>query len=107
MDLTQYNFPVNKNPFWQPNTPHDLLEEAKERGFLYGRTPYNDLFSEIFFSGGQLNFKPDLPEDFKNKCFTYMRCLMKSFAPKHEHKEAVCAMLLSELVTLEPERAAK
>lgn len=75
-----------------------LLAEAKERGFYNGRTPYNELFSTLFFKGGKLNFKNDLDPTFKDKALRYLTAFMRSFEPKHEEKEAICALLLSELV---------
>ena len=74
-----------------------LLKEAKKRGFYAGDTPYNKLFSQLFFYGGKLKFKKDLPEDFVASAMRYMKSFMCSFEPKHEEKEAICAMLLSEL----------
>lgn len=75
----------------------ELLAEAKERGFYNGRTPYNDLFSTLFYKGGKVKFKENLPDDFKNAAYPYLRAFMGSWGPKHEHKEAIAAMLLSEL----------
>lgn len=103
MDLKTFPFPKATEldiAFSTYDTNKELLEEAKSRGFLHGRTPYNDLFSELFFNGGKISFKDGVEEDFKNNAWPYCRGLMRSFAPKHEHKEAVCAMLMSEL--LEP-----
>lgn len=78
-------------------TDDQLLAEAHERGFYNGETKYNELFTSIFFRGGELKFKKGLDEDFKSKAIPYLYALMGSFAPKHEEKEAICAMLLSEL----------
>lgn len=77
-----------------------LLEEAKARGFYNGKTAYNKLFSTIFFLGGKVVFKNDVPEKFVSRAWPYCKCLMKSFQPKHEEKEAICAMIMSEI--LEP-----
>lgn len=81
-------------------TPTDkkLLEEAKKRGFYNGHTKYNKLFSDLFYSGGKLNFKKDIDEEFKKKAISYLKSFMQSFEPKHEEKEAISALLLSELV---------
>jgi len=91
--------------FTKPNgcLPADskLLAEARDRGFYGGRTPYNDLFSSLFFGGGALNLKKGLNEDFKASALPYLKAFMGSFEPKHEEKEAICAMLLSELVEAE------
>lgn len=80
------------------STDPEMLAEAKARGFYNGHTPYNKLFSTLFFKGGKLNFKSDLDPAFKEKATRYLRAFMASFEPAHEEKEAICAMLLSELV---------
>lgn len=80
---------------------NELLKEAENRGFLYGDTEYNSLFAKLFFKGGTVVFKKDAKKSFVQKAWPYCRAVMASFAPKHEHKEAVCAMLMSEM--LEPE----
>ena len=101
IEVTQYPFPELSNfdvAFSTLNTPADLLAEAEARGFLLGNTEFNTLFSELFFSGGQLHFKDGLDPEFKRRGSVYLKALMASFEPKHEHKEAVCALLLSELV---------
>lgn len=104
MDLKKFDFPnvtgidMELSVF---KTNKDLLSEAKSRGFYNGRTKYNDLFSSLFFSGGKINFKKDIDEDFKNRAWPYCRAFMASWEPKHEEKEAICAMIMSEL--LEPE----
>lgn len=103
MDLDKYDFPKITGAdlaFSTTKTDPKLLKEAISRGYYNGRTVYNDLFSNLFFHGGKIKFKKDLNEDFKNKVWPYTRSLMASFEPKHEEKEAICAMLMSEL--LEP-----
>lgn len=104
VNLQEFKFPVVSGAdaaFPTFDAIPDLLKEARARGFYSGHTPYNDLFSRLFFSGGKLNFKAGLPEEFKKNATAYMRAFMGSFAPKHEEKEAICAMLLSELVEIE------
>ena len=97
MNLRNYKF---QEPGFELPTDKKLLAEAEVRGFYNGHTPYNDLFSELFFKGGRLNLKKDLNEQFKCKALPYLKAFMGSFRPKHEEKEAICAMLLSELVDL-------
>jgi hypothetical protein len=53
-----------------------------------------------FFKGGVLHYKDGLPEPFRERATMYLKSIMGSFAPKHEHKEAVCALILSELVDI-------
>jgi hypothetical protein len=95
MDITKYNFP--EADFSLP-TDKKLLAEAKARGFYCGNTKYNALFSALFFSGGKLTLKDDVDPEFKAKALPYLKDFMGSFMPKHEEKEAISALLLSELV---------
>lgn len=104
MNLQEFDFPkVSAIDLAFPTirTNPELLDEAKKRGFYNGYTPYNKLFSTLFYSGGKLNFKKDLSPEFKNKALPYMKAFMGSFEPKHEEKEAICSLLLSELVETE------
>ena len=79
-------------------TDKTLLEEAEKRGFYNGYTEYNNLFSELFFNGGKLNFKKDLDGEELSRIVSYLKSFMTSYEPKHEEKEAICALLLSEIV---------
>ena len=101
MDLTKFEFPeVTRVDMAFPTfgTDKALLEEAKKRGFYGGHTRYNDLFNKLFFGGGTFSFKKDIDPDFKNRAWLYCRAFMGSFEPKHEEKEAIAAMLMSELI---------
>ena len=98
LNLKDYEF---DKPDFDLKTDYFLLELAKENGFYCKHTPYNSLFSKLFFSGGKLNFKKDLDESFKAKAVPYLRAFMGSFEPSHEEKEAVCTLILSELVDIE------
>jgi hypothetical protein len=57
------------------------------------------MFDTLFYDGGRIQFRTDIPEEFKNEVYAYFRYLRGSFAPKHEDKEMVCAMLLDEIAT--------
>ncbi len=101
MDLKEFKFPeVNgvDSVFPTFGTIKELLEEAKQRGFYNGHTPYNDLFSTLFFEGGKIKFKDNIDKNLKDNAWPYCRALMKSFSPKHEEKEAVCALIMSEIL---------
>jgi len=100
MDLKKFNFPelsAADIAFSTLRANPELLAEARKRGFYNGDTKYNKMFSTLFFSGGKLDFKKDLPDDFKTKATKYLKAFMGSFEPKHEEKEAICALLLSEI----------
>ena len=103
MDLKTYEYPEISEVgliFSTEKVPNDLLEEAKKRGFYDGNTPYNKLFSQLFFDGGHLLFKKDLDDNLKSKAWPYCRAIMASWEPKHKVKEAVCAMLMSEILEI-------
>lgn len=105
LDLTKFAFPkldALDMAFSTLRADPALLAEARSRGFYNGHTPYNDLFSELFYSGGKVEFKKGVPEEFRKAAWSYVRAFMGSFAPKHEEKEAIAALLLSELC--EPKR---
>jgi len=95
MDLTKYNF---QRVGFSTKTDPVLLEEAKNRGFYAGNKKENKLFNELFFNGGMLNFKKDLDPKFQKGATIYLKSFMQSFSPKHEEKEAISALILSELV---------
>lgn len=108
MDIRDHKFPkLTGLDLAFPTVPTDknLLAEAHQRGFTSGDTPYERLFSDLFYKGGSLDFKSDLPEPFKKDATMYLKALMGSWEPKHEHKQSVCALLLSELVNLPTEKA--
>lgn len=101
MNLKDFDFPKAPGAdmaFPTFNTIPELLEEAKDRGFLHGNTPYNKLFSSLFYTGGKIKFKKKVDKELQEKAWPYCKSLMGSWAPKHEHKEAVCAMIMSELL---------
>lgn len=103
INLMEYEFPkLTPIELEFATIPTDmvLLKEAESRGFDDWNNPYHRMFSNLFFNGGSVVFKSNVNPEFKNKCWPYIKCLMGSFAPKHEHKAAVCAMLLSELCEL-------
>lgn len=101
MDLTKFDFPEVTGldmAFSTLKTDKALLEEAKKRGFYNAHTRYNDLFNKLFFGGGNVVFKDGLDPEFRSKAWAYCKAFMTSFEPKHEEKEAIAAMLMSELI---------
>lgn len=84
------------------DTPRKLIELAKEKGFYNGNTIWNDLFSDWIFSGLDKGpeFKKGIDEKKSQRAMNWAVVYMSSFAPKHEDKEAVCALIFSEC--LEP-----
>lgn len=101
LNLLEFKFPeVTKLDMAFPTfrTDPELLAEAKRRGFYNGSGPYNDLASTLFFKGGKVKFLDGVPEDFQKRAWAYVRSFMGSFAPSHEDKDAICALILSEIV---------
>lgn len=101
MNLKDYAFPKVTDldiAFSTFEAPEVLVKEAKERGFADVSNEYNKLFSTLFYSGGKIEFKKGVDEELKKKAWPFCRALMGSFAPKHEDKEAVCALIMSELL---------
>lgn len=78
--------------------------------FKHGKTQWNDLFNEIFFKGAtNLKLAPKQGVD-THKAMAAISSIMRSWDPKHEHKEAACAYLFSEWFTdysIEPTAATK
>lgn len=107
MEVLKYNFPKITGAdvaFPTFDTPKELSEEAKSRGFYNGRTKFNELFNQWFFEGltKSPNFKKDVDQELAQKAMNFAVCLMGSFTPKHEDKEAVCALIFSECLDLAP-----
>jgi hypothetical protein len=66
--------------------------------FRRGTTEWNKLVSKWFFQGVQgLRFvpKPGVDNETYRKVMRQFRCILGSFEPQHEHKEAACAYILS------------
>jgi hypothetical protein len=62
----------------------------------YDGTKWNKLVSDWFFHGVKnLNWTPK-PGVSTAKAVRVLKCCIGSFEPKHEHKEAGCAYLLSQ-----------
>lgn len=58
-------------------------------------TKWNQFFDDAFFSGVKnVSFKPKPGIDAK-AAWRHVQTIMRSFEPKHEHKTAACAYLLS------------
>lgn len=103
MNIKDFKFPIVTSvdaAFPTYGAIPELLNEAKSRGFYSGRTPYNKLFSTLFYNGGKVEFKKDVDHEYVLRAWSYCRCLMSSWTPKHEDKEAICALIMSEV--LEP-----
>ena len=64
--------------------------------FIKGRTEWNTIFSQWFFSGLGPNTKFNVKDGIDGSvALNHLLSVMRSFDPKHEHKEAGCAYLMS------------
>lgn len=78
------------------NTKHMPKFEDVPEDFKVRTNKWNVLFNEIFYKGGgNVELMPKDAVDPK-KAIRAIRAIMVSMEPKHEHKEAACAYLLSE-----------
>lgn len=96
MNLEDYKFPkvdAVDMAFSTFKTLPDLKAEAEKNGFDSHYNKWNKRFNTLFYSGGKLNLK----EGYNEEMLSYLKCFMRSWEPKHEEKEMICAMLLSEL----------
>lgn len=104
--LEEYEFPIVTEvdrAFPTLGIQQILLQEALRRKEKTGLTKGIKKFNELFYSGGKVKAKKELYEDlssWKNKALTYALCMMGSWQPKHEHKEAVCGMIFEECLEL-------
>jgi hypothetical protein len=73
--------------------------ESIPKEFRNNRTEWNRLFSDWFYRGlSSLELEPKEGID-KHAALAHIRAVMSSFEPKHEHKEAGVAFLLSQWFT--------
>jgi hypothetical protein len=99
MDLSTYKFPEITEVdlvFSTLDTIKELLEEAEKRNPKKGIKK----FRELFYSGGKIELKKDVKGTWKQDAYIYARALMRSWSPKHEHKELVVGMIFEECLVL-------
>lgn len=97
LSLASYPFPELSEMeilFSTIDTDPVLLEEARRRGFYRRKTEAGRLFHQVLDYGGKMVYKPDT-----DRAVPYLLALMRSITPRHEDKEAVCSMLIDELVS--------
>lgn len=77
---------IDHLPKWE-----DIPEE-----FRKGRTTWNKLFAHVFYGqSGEAELEGKDGVDVR-KAGRAIRAIMVSFQPKHEHKDAGCAYLMSQ-----------
>lgn len=70
-------------------------KEQIPKEFWRGHTPWNRFVSEWFFSGWPARGLYSREDIDPNLAFRHLHTIMRSFEPKHEHKEAAVAWLAS------------
>ena len=70
----------------------DIPEEFKH----HGNTKWNTIVSQMFFQGGEIKKAVPKPGVDFDKAMRHIYHCLSSWEPKHEHKEAGVAFLLSE-----------
>lgn len=71
-------------------------EEIPEEFKKFGGTPWNAIFNEWFYSGLKDMKAVPKPGVDRNKALRHILTIMRSYEPKHEHKEAAVSFLMSE-----------
>ncbi len=98
---TDFTKPTTRDPvvvaFGAPGTVFDLMPrwESIPEAFQRGWTPWNDLASQWFCNGLRgwpRNPKPGIDH---RAALAHLSTILASFEPKHEHKIAAVAYLLS------------
>lgn len=69
--------------------------------FKRSATKWNDLFNLLFFGSKQKKLTGFIPKEGidPEQAWRHVRALMTSWVPKHEHKEAGVAYLMSQYFT--------
>lgn len=81
-----------------PADVRDMMPAMKDipEKYHHGNTPANHFAAKWFFTGlKNPKFYPKEGVD-PQKAFNHIRCVLGSYQPKHEHKEAAVAFLLDE-----------
>ena len=84
----------------------EVPDEFKRRHNPYARAVSSWFFSGVSMTGASIiagGVKFTAKEGVNaNKALAAIAAVMRSFEPKHEHKEAACAYMLSEWFVMEP-----
>lgn len=100
IDLSKYPFPkVGGIDMAFPTfyAPKDLVAYANTLDLRKAERE----FRRLFYEGGKVNLKPDVKGTWKEHAWRFCRALMGSFAPSHEDKTAVCALIINECLELD------
>jgi len=71
-------------------------KEEIPKEFWRGDTKWNKIFSQMFFSGGKFTKMTPKEGVDSTKAMRAIKSIMGSWSPKHEHKDAAVAFMLSE-----------
>ena len=76
--------------------PRDWFDAALKKA--EGIEPeWENKANELFFNGGKIDINKSLPEDYRAKGFRMLQAVLGSWEPKHEHKAAVCGLILKSI----------
>lgn len=81
-----------------PASVRDLMPayDAIPEEFKGGGTDWNKFISSWFFTGWPQDRQLIMRDDVNGElAYLHISTILRSFEPKHEHKEAACAWLLS------------
>lgn len=77
--------------------PHDWFASVMKIESLPEDQKWNDLADSLFYKGGNIPFDESLSEEYQIKGSRILRAVLGSWAPKHEHKEKVCGLIIKSL----------
>jgi len=77
--------------------PQEWFKKTLEQSKVDGQDKFVRIASSLFFNGGHVETDNDLPEDYVRRGLRMLKCVLASFAPKHEHKEAVAGYILQAI----------
>lgn len=76
----------------------NALKRANNEGFTgYSQTKWEKRFSSLFFRGGEFHLDHSLDKQYLENGKRIFLAIAQSFYPKHEHKTAVCALILKNI----------
>jgi hypothetical protein len=104
MDLTKFSFPeLTVADIMLPTIDYDyrLFEEAKRRGFYKSKSLFNLIFPVMDTMDCKKLYRDNLEIDFIKKGCSYCLAMFSGKAIDYYEKEAVAALIASELLDKE------
>ena len=94
---------INRLTFPEPSEfdfghyPKLWFKEVLEKSKTELDPKYEKMSNKLFFEGGDIPYSKRIDEDYKQNGFIALSTILSSWDPKHEHKSAVCGMILQSL----------